>query len=110
MAKLALLLGLALAAAAPADALTYTELPTGRYEVTVSGMLCAVCARAITAEWEKLPAVKSARVDFATGRAVVTVRLAETAKVSDLESALRRAERVANLGTDFRLTGIRYLP
>jgi copper chaperone CopZ len=110
MAKLALLLGLALAAATPAAARDAAPLPAGRYEIAIGGMVCTVCAMAIAAEWKKLPEVQDATVDFATGKAVVTVRLTASLRVRELERGLRRASKVANLGARFRLGDIRYLP
>lgn len=106
---LLLLLSVAAQAGAP-SAPVYTELPPGRYAVTVRGMICTVCARAISAEWEKLPEVEKASVDYETESAVVTVRLDRTLQVSVLRKALRRAERVANLGARFEMSGIRYIP
>ncbi|MFI5348334.1 MAG: heavy metal-associated domain-containing protein [Elusimicrobiota bacterium] len=98
------------AAARAADAPAFTELPSGRYAVALSGMLCAVCSRAIAAEWMKLPEVESAAIDYEKGSGVVTIRLGRKLQVKALRKALRRADRVANLGGRFELRDIRYIP
>jgi hypothetical protein len=108
LAALALAPGPARAAEAPSAATS--ELPAGRYGVPIKGMLCAVDARAIAAEWAKLPAVEKAAVDFESGRAVVTVRLGQTLSLSALRRALKRAERVADLGARYALGDVSYLP
>ncbi len=88
----------------------YTELPPGRYSVGVRGMLCTVCARAIAAEWAKVPGVEKASMDFDKDEGVVVVRLDRTLPVSALRKALRRAEKTANLGGRYELLQIQYLP
>ena len=110
---LALLLLLAVAARAadaPGAAPSYTKLPPGRYSVALSGMICTVCARAIAAEWAKLPEVETSSVDYEKESGVVTIRLDRTLRVSALRKALRRAERTANLGARFELHDIQYIP
>ena len=110
---LVLVLVLVLAGAARASApaaLAYSELPPGRYAVAVRGMACTVCARAIAAEWAKLPGVENSSVDFDKEAGVVSIRLDRTLKVSALAKALRRAERVANLGVSYELRDIQYIP
>jgi hypothetical protein len=98
------------AADAPGPAVTYRELPPGRYSIEIRGMICTVCARAIAAEWAKEPSVAKAAVDYHTESGVIDVRLDRTLQVSALRRALRRAERVANLGARFTLGEIRYIP
>ncbi len=68
----------------------YTELPPGRYTVSVHGMICTVCARAIAAEWAKLPEVDKSSLDYDKESGVVSVRLDRTLQVSSLRKALRR--------------------
>jgi len=85
-------------------------LTAGRYSAPLKGLLCTVCARAVAAEWMKIPAVEKASVDFDAGRVVVTVRLGKTVSVSTLRRALRRAERTANLGDHFALGDFAYIP
>ncbi|MFI5363124.1 MAG: heavy metal-associated domain-containing protein [Elusimicrobiota bacterium] len=107
---LALLLLPAGARAAAPNSPALSKLPAGRYAMSVSGMLCRVCARAIAAEWSKLPEVETAKVDFDKESAVVTVRLDKTLTVASLLKALRRAEKVANLGNRFEVIDLRYVP
>jgi copper chaperone CopZ len=106
---LACALGSGAASARAGDA-AVEALPAGRYAVPVKGMLCVVDARAIAAEWAKLPAVENASVDYESGRATVTVRLGKTLKVSALLKALRRAERLADLGARYELGAPAYVP
>ena len=98
------------ACAANAPGMYADRLPAGRYNLAVGGMKCTVCARAIAAEWAKLPQVEKTVVDFDSGRAVVTVRLNQTLEIVDLRRALSRADDVANLGTRFGLGDIKYIP
>jgi hypothetical protein len=111
MRALALLLAAALtspATAASPTAREFTELPPGRYTIAVSGLLTTVCSRAIAAEWAALPEVESASVDFEKSTAHVAVRLDRTLPVAALRKALRRAERLANLGASYDLRDITY--
>ena len=98
------------AADAPGPAVTYRELPPGRYAIEIRGMICTVCARAIAAEWAKDPGIAKAAVDYQTESGVIDVRLDRTLQVSALRKALRRAEKVSNLGARFTLGDIRYIP
>jgi hypothetical protein len=112
---LALLLALLLAASAraanaPGSAVAYRELPPGRYSLELRGMICTVCARAIAAEWAKLPEIAKASVDYHGESGVIDVRLDRTMQVSVLRKALKRAERLANMGGRFTLGEIRYIP
>ena len=108
--SLALVFLLLAAAARAADAPAFVELPPGRYSVALRGMICTVCARAIAAEWARLPAVEKASVDYEKDTGTVTIRLDHALRVSVLRKALRRAEAVANLGARFELGDIRYIP
>lgn len=108
---MALLLAAALTGPAYAAAPTareFTELPPGRYAITLTGLLTTVCGRAIAAEWAKLPEVESASVDFEKSTASLTVRLDRTLKVASLRKTLRRAERRANLGAHYDMLDISY--
>jgi heavy-metal-associated domain-containing protein len=109
LALLLLLAAAARAADAP-GAPVYKELPPGRYTVGVRGMICTVCARAIAAEWAKLPEVEKSSIDYNKESGVVSIRLDRTLQVSALRKALRRAERVANMGARFELSDIQYIP
>lgn len=96
------------AAAAPSIAREFTELPPGRYTVTLTGLATAVCARAVAAEWAKLPEIESAAVDFEKSTAVISVRLDRVAKVAILRKTLRRAEKLSNLGATYDIRTIAY--
>lgn len=112
MRLLAFLLAAALtspaAAAAPSTAREFTELPPGRYTVTLTGLATTVCARAVAAEWAKLPEIESAAVDFEKSTAVIAVRLDRVAKVAILRKTLRRAEKLSNLGATYDIRTIAY--
>jgi Heavy-metal-associated domain len=110
LALLLLLAAAARAADAPGPAVTYRELPPGRYSLEIRGMICTVCARAIAAEWAKMPEIAKASADYHAESGVVDVRLDRTLQVSALRRALRRAEKVSNLGARFSLAEIRYIP
>jgi len=103
---------LAAALAVPASAASakreFTDLPAGRYSIEVTGLATNVCARAIAAEWAKLPEVESATVDFEKSVAHVAIRLDRTLPVAALRKTLRRAEKVANLGAKYDLRDITY--
>jgi copper chaperone CopZ len=108
-----LLLALAGSAVAAGDAdapPSYQELPPGRYAVGVRGMLCTVCARAIAAEWKKIPEIETASVDFEKEQGVIVVRLDSTMQVNALFKGLRRAERLAALGGKYDFRQIKYIP
>jgi len=109
LALLLLLAAAARAADAP-SAPAYAELPPGRYTVILRGMICTVDARAIAAEWAKLPEIEKASVDYEKESGIVAIRLDRTLQVSALRKALRRAERVANLGARYELRDIQYIP
>jgi len=94
-------------AAAP-PAREFTELPPGRYDVALSGLMTTVCGRAIAAEWGALPEVESVTVDFEKSTALLVIRLDRTAKVAVLRKTLRRAEKLANLGAQYDLRRITY--
>lgn len=110
----AFLLVAALASAAGAvpptspTAREFKELPPGRYTVTLTGLISTVCARAIAAEWAKLPEVESATVDFDHASADLVVRLDKTVKTASLKKSLQRAERLANLGGQYAIWEITY--
>lgn len=108
MRPLILLLAAALCGAAPAGGREFVELPPGRYTVALTGMTTAVCARAIAAEWSRLPELEEAAVDFAKEKATITVRLDRTLKVAVLRKSLRRAEKLANLGARYDIGDIAY--
>ncbi len=110
--RIALLASL-LALAGPAFAAApttreFTELPPGRYAITLTGLLTTVCGRAVAAEWAKVPEVENATVNFDKSEATVTVRIDRMLKVAALRKSLRRAEKLANLGAHYDLRDISY--
>jgi cation transport ATPase len=107
LAALLTALMLPASAAAPA-APAYEELPPGRYNMDITGMLATVCSRAVAAEFARLPEVEKAEVDFDAERATILVRLDRTLKVSALRKALRRAEKLSRLGGRYDLKNISY--
>lgn len=107
---------LAAALAAPAFAAApaprpreFTELAAGRYSVALTGLVSSVCGRAIASELAKLPEIESASVDYDKSAAVIAVRIGSTMKVASMQKALRRAEKVANLGARYDAREITYL-
>lgn len=108
----AILLAAALAspasAVAPSTAREFVELPPGRYTVTLTGLATTVCARAVAAEWAKLPEIESATVDFEKNTAIIAVRLDKIAKVAILRKTLRKAEKLSNLGATYDIRTIAY--
>lgn len=95
-------------AAPPSTAREFVELPPGRYTITLTGLATTVCARAIEAEWAKLPDIESVSVDFEKSTAVIAVRLDRTARVEILRKTLRKAEKLANLGARYDIRDIAY--
>ena len=111
MRTLAFLLAAALTSPAFAASPTsreFTELPPGRYTISLAGLQTTVCGRAIAAEWSKLPEIESASVDFEKSLAQITVRIESTLKVATLRKTLRRAEKLANLGARYDVREISY--
>lgn len=106
-AALAIPASAAPASSAPAKR-AFTELSAGRYSISVTGLVSTVCARAIAAEWAKLPEVESASVDFVKSTAEIVVRLDRTVQMSSLHKAFRRAEKLANLDAHYDLHDISY--
>ena len=60
-----------------------------RQRVTVAGMTCSHCERAITAELGRLPAVRSVAVDLAAG--TVTIGSVAAIDAADVAAALHDA-------------------
>lgn len=108
-----LILALSMAAApamTAAQAQEFNDLTPGRYAVGVSGMLTHACARALALELGRLPEVSQASADFETEEGILTVKDGGLLRVSSLRRALDRAARRVNLGSDFELRSVRYLP
>lgn len=99
-----------LLAAVPAASTDYSEMPPGRYSMALTGLVSTVCARAVVAEWSRLPEVEKVTVDFDAEKAEVLVRLDRTLRVTTLRKALRRAEKLSRLGGRYDLKDIIYKP
>ena len=105
----ALFLGAAAWTAGPARAAQpLKDLASGRYEVTVDGMLCHTCARVIAQEVAALPQVEKASVDFERDLLLVTVKPDQTLTLSRLRRALKRAAKRVDLGTTFTVSAVTY--
>jgi len=88
----------------------YKVIPSGRYSVKIKGLLTTTCGRAIEIELLRLPEVEAAVVDFDSEELVVTVKLNYKLKVSTLRRTLREASHWVNMGTDYTVGEITYLP
>jgi hypothetical protein len=92
------------------DAVAYKQLPSGHYAVKVIGMLTTTCGRGIEIEVMKLPEVESAKVDFDTETLDLTIKLNETLRLALLRKALHLASDRVNLGADYFVGKITFLP
>ncbi len=97
------------AAAAPAER-DFPDLTSGRYEIRLSGMLCSVCTRAILAELVKLDDVASARADLERGTITIAVKPKHLLTQRTLRHALRRAAKRADIGTQYDVAAVKYIP
>jgi len=93
-----------------AEAAAYQELPSGRYAVKIIGMLTTTCGRGIEIELMKRPEVASAKVDFDTEALVLTIKRSRTLRLSALRRALHSAAERVNLGADYLVGKITFLP
>ncbi len=105
---LALLLGLPPAHAAAPEQRALIDLVAGRYTLSVEGMLCNACARAITEELSGLEEVASAKADFERSELVVTVKNGRSLTAARLRKALKRAAKRVNLGKEFEVREVTY--
>jgi hypothetical protein len=92
------------------DAVAYKKLPSGHYAVKVTGMLTTTCGRGIEIEVMKLPEVESARVDFETETLNLAIKINRTLRLSALRKALHLASDRVNLGADYFVGKITFLP
>jgi hypothetical protein len=92
------------------EAVTYKNLPAGRYGIKIIGMLTTTCGRGIEIELMKRPEVASAKVDFDTETLVLTIKLSRTLRLSALRRALHSAAERVNLGADYLVGKITFLP
>lgn len=61
----------------------------------VTGMACDGCADAVTRVLSRIPGVREAKVDFASGRATVTGEAAVAALIAAIETAGYQARNAA---------------
>ncbi|MCX5796009.1 MAG: heavy metal-associated domain-containing protein [Elusimicrobia bacterium] len=92
------------------EAVAYKELPSGRYSVKVIGMLTTTCARGIEIELMLLPQVESAKVDFDKETMILTIKLNHSLPLKTLRKALHLAADRVNLGVDYFVGKIAFLP
>ncbi len=92
------------------EAIAYKELPSGHYAVNIIGMLTTTCGRGIEIEAMKLPEVESAKVDFDQETLTLTIKLNRTLRLSALRKALHSASDLVNLGADYFVGKITFLP
>ena len=92
------------------EAVAYQKLPSGRYAVKIIGMLTTTCGRGIEIEAMKLPEVESAKVDFDQETLTLTIKLNRTLRLSALRKALHSASDLVNLGADYFVGKITFLP
>jgi len=94
----------------PVAAAELSDLKGGRYTVKLSGLVCSVCTRAITAELSQLKEVEAATADFERAELTIKVRPDKVLTLSKLRSTLKRAAKRANLGATYTVESVRYRP
>ncbi|MBI5239265.1 MAG: hypothetical protein HY926_02235 [Elusimicrobia bacterium] len=92
------------------DAKAYKRMPSGHYAVKVIGMLTTTCGRGIEIETMRLPEVESAKVDFDKETMFLTVRINHTLRLPTLRKALHLASDRVNLGVDYFVGRITFIP
>lgn len=85
------------------------DLTSGRYELTVEGLLCRSCAQAISDELLKQKEVVKVQPDFDHEALIVTIRPGHVLTQSKLSKCLSKAASRIDLGTKFRLKAVKYL-
>jgi hypothetical protein len=95
----------------PSEAATsYKTLPSGHYAVKVIGMITTTCGRGIEIEVMRLPEVEEAKVDFDKETLYLTVKLNRTLRLPALRKALHLASDRVNLGVDYFVGRITFIP
>jgi copper chaperone CopZ len=118
LGALILLCGLALPAAFPAfasapppvDDVTFKILRPGTYLCSVSGLICEACARVIADSVSKVNGVQKASMDFPSRQLTITIADGKEVRLPVIHRALRKAAERIDLGTEFHLTKVRYVP
>ena len=92
------------------EATAYKIMPSGHYAVKVLGMITTTCGKGIEIEAKKLTAVEAARVDFDTETLYLTVRIDHKLRLKTLRKALHMASDRVNLGEDYFVGRITFIP
>lgn len=88
----------------------YTELKSGVYDCELKGMMCLACAGMIKEELLRVDGVQGAWVDFDTRILRLEIKPKKVVPVNAVKRALARATRRIDLGTEFALGAVRYVP
>ncbi|MBI4348587.1 MAG: heavy-metal-associated domain-containing protein [Elusimicrobia bacterium] len=88
----------------------FVDLKSGKYVCELSGMLCTACAGMIVAELKKVSGVEAASVDFDERLLRLVILPKRSVRVDNVKRALAHAARRIDLGTNFGLVSIRYVP
>ncbi|MBI3549658.1 MAG: cation transporter [Elusimicrobia bacterium] len=96
--------------APPADDTTFEILRPGTYVCDVSGLLCEACARVIAETVSKVKGVQKATMDFPNHELTLIIADNKTVPTAAILRALRKAAVRVNLGTQYHLTKVRYVP
>lgn len=83
-------------------------LREGRWRLSVGGVLCNACTRAVIEEFLKVEGVSKATFDFEDGFLSLIVARGAQVRTAALERAVRLASRRADLGSQFNLAEARY--
>ena len=102
----AVLIAAAPAFCAAADGLR--DLPSGRYELKLSGFLCWACARAVAQELSGIKGVSAVSPDFDRQAVGLTVEPGREISASKIRRALRRAEKLVNLDAHYEVRSVSY--
>ena len=79
----------------------------GRYKLTLMGILCNACTRAVVEDLRELEGVRAASFDFEEGLLDLTITHGAKVRIRRIERTLSRASRRVDLGTQFRIGEIR---
>lgn len=83
-------------------------LREGHWKLTVGGILCNACTRAIVEGFLAVEGVSKASFDFEDGFAKLTVARGAQVRTAKLDRALRLAQRRVDLGGRYTLSETRY--
>lgn len=83
-------------------------LREGHWKLTVGGILCNACTRAVVEGFLDVEGVSKASFDFEDGFVKLTVARGAQVRTAKLERALRLAQRRVDLGGRYTLSETRY--